>query len=353
MTYRNKLLLRRTFIVLGIIFLVLALAAIIGFTYLGRYVVYTENGAYFSFHSQEPQMQPSSGPQVVLDQVDLIMGESISADEILGSDDHNIPDTDVRGVLVDYDTLQAGVSFNALNIDTESCNTLVLEMRSKGSEILNSDSVRTLIDRAKSRDLRLIALISCLDDSEYALDHREDAFSISGGALWVNSEGNYYLNPAKDSVVDYVAGFIHQLADMGFQEVILDKFSIPYSDSIIYDTGDSSLEDLLIKAYHDLLDETVGDCDIGLLISDPEEGHQALSTADRLYVFFSEGSRVSRYAEEHPDQYVVFITASHDTRFEGYGKIFAESGDRIRTTTQDTPEDTDPEEGAPDEEPYE
>lgn len=353
MTYRNKLLLRRALIILGIILFVLAVAAIIGFTYLGRYVVYTESGAYFSFHSQSPETQPSDGPQVVLDQVELIMGASISADEILGSDDTNISDTDVRGILVDYETLQAGISFNALNIDPENCNTLVLEMRTRGSEVLNSDSVRTLIDRAKSRDLRLIALISCLDDSEYALDHRDDAFSISGGALWVNSEGNYYLNPARDSVVDYVAGFIHQLADMGFQEVILDHFSIPYSDSIVYNTGDSTLEELLIDAYHNLLDATVGDCDIGLLISDPEEGHQALSAADRLYVSFSEGSRVSRYVTEHPDQYLVFITESHDTRFDGYGKIFVQSGDRINTTTQDTSEDTEPEEELPDDEPYE
>lgn len=343
MTYRNKLLLRRTLIVLGIIFAALAVAAIIGFTYLGRYVVYTENGAYFSFNSQSPQEQPTDSSKVSLEQVAVIMGQSISAEEILGNDDTNIPDTDVRGVLIDYETLKAGVSFNALGIDTESCNTLMLEMRSEGSAILSSDAVRTLIDRAKARDLRLIALISCLDDSEYALDHQSEALSISGGALWVNSDGNYYLDPTNDSVIDYLAGLIHDLADMGFQEVILDHFSFPYSDSIVYDTGDSTRDDLLINAYNDLLDATVGDCELGLLISEPEDGHQALDAADRLYIFFSEGSRVARYVDEHPNQYLVFITASHDTRFEGYGKIFAESGSNlIDATAPDTTDDEGP-----------
>ena len=41
MTYRNKLLLKRALIVLGIILLVLLIAGLIGFSYLGRYVVYT------------------------------------------------------------------------------------------------------------------------------------------------------------------------------------------------------------------------------------------------------------------------------------------------------------------------
>ena len=340
MTYRNKLLLRHTLIVLGIILAVLALAAIIGFTYLGRYVVYTENGAYFSFHSELPQEQAPGISQVTLDQVEVIMGQSISADEILGNDDNNITDTDVNGILVDYETLQSGVSFNALGLDTESCNTLVLEMRSEGSEILSSESVLALIDRAKGLDLRLIALISCLDDSDYALDHHTEALSISGGALWVNSDGNYYLDPTNDSVINYLAGLIHTLAEMGFQEVILDHFSFPYSDSIIYDTGDSTRDELLVRAYEDLLDATVGDCDLGLLITDPEAGHQAQTAADRLYAYFSEGSQVGRYAEEHKDQYLVFITASHDTRFDGYGKIFAESGaDLIGTTDQDAPEE--------------
>lgn len=340
MTYRNKLLLKRTLIVLGILIAVLTLAAVIGFTYLGRYVVYTEDGAYFSFRSQPPQTQPDQKNQFVPDQVELVIGQSISAEELLGNDDTSIPDTDVNGVLVDYATLQSGITLSALDVDLDSCNTLVLEMRSKGSAILNTESVRTLIDRAQSQGLRLIALISCLDDSEYALDHRTDALSLDGGALWVNSDGNYYLDPTKDSNIDYVAGLIHQLADMGFQEVILDKFAFPNSDSIVYDTGDSTRDALLVKAFEDLLDATASDCDIGLLISNPDEGHQALDAADRLYVYFSEGSRVRSYAEAHPDQYLVFITSSHDTRFENYGKLFTESG---LFDTETTPADTLPE----------
>lgn len=341
MTYRKKLLLKRLLIVLGIVAAVLAVVMIIGFTYLGRYVVYTEDGAHFSFHAQSSLEQPGGTTPVVLDQMELIMGASVSAEELLGDDNANIPDSDVQGVLVDYETLKNGTSFSALGLNADNCNTLMLEMRSQGSKILDTEAVRTLIDRAKSSELRLIALISCLDDREYALEHQSDALNISGGALWVNSDGNYYLNPAKDSVVDYVAGMIHTLAEMGFQEVVLDHFSFPYSDSIVNDTGDSTRDELLVRAFEDLLDATASDCDIGLLISEPDEGHQALNAAERLYVYFSEGSRVSRYVEEHPDQYLVFITSSHDTRFDGYGKISLEGtlGGAASSPTDNAPDE--------------
>lgn len=43
---------------------------------------------------------------MVLDQMELIMGASVSAEELLGDDNTNIPDSDVQGVLVDYETLR-------------------------------------------------------------------------------------------------------------------------------------------------------------------------------------------------------------------------------------------------------
>lgn len=342
MTYRNKLLLKRALIALGILLVLAVVLAIIGFTYLGRYVVYAEDGAYFSFHSQAPQEEAVHVTQLTSTQVELIQGDSISADTFLGNESVSIPATDVKGVLVDFETLRAGTSLNALGVDTDTCNTLVLEMRKGGVNLFDDESVLRLIDRAESQELRLIALISCLDDKDYALSHRDMALTISGEALWMNDEGNYYLDPSNPDVVEYVAGLIHQLADMGFQEVILDKFSFPTTSEIIFDPGDSTRELLLIDAFRDLLDKTVSDCDIGLLIEDPSEGHQALEESDRLYVEFSEGSRLKSYVENHPDQYVVFITASHDTRFENYGKLSAQLRlDDEEPTESEPPEDDD------------
>lgn len=324
MTYRNKLLLKRILIILGVLLAVLLLFAILGFTYLGRYVVYTEDGAYFSFHAQTPAESATVNAVTVPNPIELVIGESISAGEAMADGEVSISDRDVRGMLVDYNTLSEGTTLFDLDLSAESCNTLALEMRAEGSDLLSTPAVLSLIQRAKAQDVRLIAMISCLDDSTYALEHQETALKISGGALWMNSDGNYWLDPAQDAVIAYLADIIHQLSEMGFDEVILNQFSFPYSDSIVYDTGDSTRDELLVRAYNDLVDATIQDCDLGLLVSEPSEGHQALDAADRLYVYFSEGSQVKEYAERHPDHYLVFVTDSHDTRFDSYGKLSTE-----------------------------
>lgn len=320
MTYHNKLLLKRMLIVLAILVAAALLFALISFIYLGRYVIYTQDGAYFSFHEAPAADTLSPSPPPQLDAIDLRIGASISAGEGLDDDSHSIPDTEVNGILLDYETL-SGSTASELELSLEGYNTLVLEMRREGSPILDAPEVLSTITWAKSQELRLIAMISCLDDNEYALAHRDEALEIDGGALWVDGDNNYWLDPTQDSVISYLAQFVRQLSELGFDEVILNKFSFPTSDMIDYDVGDSSRSSLLADAFNDLLDATADYCDIGLLVTDPDDGHQALDSADRIYVYFSDGSSLKSYAAEHPDQYLVFLTDSHDTRFDSYGKL--------------------------------
>ena len=171
MTYRNKLLLRRILIILAIIIAAIAILLLIGFTYLGRYVVYTEDGAYFSFNSQPPEPSTENGLVAVPSNIELITGEPISANETIGETTTSLEDTDVKGILVDYNTLSNGSTLNEIELGSESNNTLVLEMRSADQELLTSQPVINLIERAKTQETWLVAMISCLSDSEYAEAH--------------------------------------------------------------------------------------------------------------------------------------------------------------------------------------
>ena len=134
---------------------------------------------------------------------------------------------------------------------------------------------------------------------------------------------------------------------MGFNEVILNDFYMPDSSSIVYDFGGKSAADISEDAYFALLENTVDLCKIGLLVTDPYEGHPLFDAADRVYVCYEEGSTVRRYAESHEDQYLVFITGSHDTRFDDYGKIEADSDftfDAVPDGTETLPDEAEPEE---------
>ena len=236
MTYRNKLRLRRFLIILGIVLLVLFIAGLIGFSYLGRYVVYTEDGAHFSFHSSTPSAPESVQAAAPVESPVLVTGSSILEESILeDSDSVALSDTEVSGLLVDYVTLNDPTAVSAVDLSTGAYNTLVLEMRAGGSDIVDTDAVRQLITRAQNAEMQLVAMMSCLDDSTYALAHTNEALAISGGALWLNSAGSYWLDPTQKNVQDYLVSMITKLESMGFQEVILNNYSFPTADSIVRD----------------------------------------------------------------------------------------------------------------------
>ena len=87
MTYRNKLRLRRFLIILAIVLLALLIVGLIGFSYLGRYVVYTEDGAHFSFHSQPPSAPEAEQAAAPVESPVLVTGSSIREQSILEDGD--------------------------------------------------------------------------------------------------------------------------------------------------------------------------------------------------------------------------------------------------------------------------
>ena len=324
MTYRNKLLLKRGLLVLAILAAVAALVLLIGFIYMGRFVIYTEAGAVFSFEPSAQESAPVSTLPVP-ETIELVTGEPISANEVIGDTTPSLEDSSVSGFLLDYKTLSEGTSLSQLDLEPAVNNTLVLQMRAPDKDILSTEPVRALIQRAKSQDVHLVAMISCLSDSTYARNHPDQALKADASTLWVTNDGTCWLDPSQDAVIDYLAGIIRVLSDMGFQEVILDDFFMPSSDLYMYQYNGQTNADITTAAYGKLLEATLDQCKLGILVWDPELGHQALESADRLYVYYTDGSSVKRYAEDHPDQYLVFITDSHDTRFENYGRIRSDS----------------------------
>ena len=320
MTYRNKLLLKRLLMALGIAVGIILLLLLIGFIYLGRYVVYTEKGAYFSFHAPEtsPTEQAAFG---MPESIELVTGEPIAAAEVIGETASDLSAQEVRGYFLDYRTLKDGSTLDKLELSRDDVNTLMLEMRIEGEDLLDTTAVQRLITRAEAQDLRLIAVVSCLSDSSYALAHQELALRIDGGALWMSSAGTYWLDPGNDAVIRYVTDMVKKLAAMGFHEVVLNDFSMPVSDSLVYDFGEKNAEDITLLAYRQVEEAVVDQCRIGLLVGNPAEGHLAFDAADHIYVCNAVGNSVESYVERHPDRYLVFITDSHDTRFDGFGKL--------------------------------
>ena len=324
MTYRNKLLLKRLVLILLCLAALIFVILLIGFTYLGRYVVYTEDGAYFSFHAPEQEPEPEQ-TVAALSSIELITGAPISANDVIGEAGISLQDHEVLGTLLDYNTLKDGRSLNSIELGANGSNTLILEMRIADEDILSSSAVLKLIDRAHTQETWLVAVLSCLPDSQYALEHPVQALKIDGGALWVGSNGAYYLDPGNPDAIAHLTEIIRSLSEMGFDEVILNDFYLPNSDSLSYDYDGRDGSEIMAEAFNTLYDATMDYCKLGLLVKDPFEGHQLFYVADRIYVCYEDGASVKEFADTHPNQYLVFITSSHDTRFDRYGKVEADS----------------------------
>lgn len=346
MTYRNKLLLKRIAIIVGILIAVVSVVLIIGFSYLGRYVVYTEDGAYFDFNAAEHMEDENDLNILPPDSAVLVMGESIyEPDALVDENIIRLSDDEVNGLLVDYDTLKDGTTLNAIELTENSYNMLVLEMRSGGSEILQTEPVMTLIERAKNQEIKLVAMMTCLNDIPYAEANGKQSLLVSGGDRYLTEGGSYWLDPTQEAVQDYLVTMINTLADMGFQEVILHHFSIPNDTSLTIYSSEKTYDEMLIEAY-EAIEEKVGiKCTLSLLITDPTTGHQAFDAAEHLYVYYHDGSQLQEYIDNHPDYYIVFMTTSRDTRFNNFGKIMVLNDDAsfipdpVKTMPEEAPEE--------------
>ena len=322
MSYRNKLLLRRTLIILLIAAALAALLMLIIYVYLGRYVIYTEDGAYFSFDPPEvAAATPYDPPKPA--SIELVTGEPVEPGTVLGDTDVELKDTEIHGVLLDYATLRDGSTLTKVELGADGSNTLVMEMKIADAEILTTNAVRQLLSRANNQDVWTVGILSCLADSEFVESNSSAGLNISGGARFLGKKQTYFLDPANDAAIAHVVEQILQLKDMGFDEVLLDDFYMPTSSDLDYNFGNRTAADVIAQAYEKVITAVDDQCRISILVTDPTEGHQLQSKAERLYVLFNDGSTAKAYADRVGQRFLVFVTDSHDTRFDEYGKVEA------------------------------
>ena len=96
--------------------------------------------------------------------------------------------------------------------------------------------VDALIQTMNQKNLYLIARIPSFQDYSFALKHVNSGipFTGGGGALWMDSEGCYWLKPTDSAAVGWLTSIILELRGLGFDEVVLDEFMVPDSPRVVY-----------------------------------------------------------------------------------------------------------------------
>lgn len=332
-SYRNK---RRGRLVVTI--LAAALAAILLFTlcrfiYLRRFLVYGEDSVSLNYdlvldatgQPEQETMIPSFALEIAEDEIQS--AASLAEGPIKPLSGYYLTTAMLR------DLPSVTEALEALEYPPE---TLLFEMKSiYGNFYYNTDisgaytasadieAIEALIRQyAKDNSTYLAARIPAFTDNNFALENQSSGLPMRSGALWMDEENCYWLDPMSEDVQDFLIAMATELAEMGFDEIVFDGFRMPDSKNIVYDSGQWTREEAVAEAAK-ILREALSD--LPVRISFGSESPMVAECTDRVYLTTDNGSAVEDMVAavetylEDPAAQIVFQTASRDTRFDGYG----------------------------------
>lgn len=328
--YRTRRALSRWAIVLLVLVLAALLTGACWLVWLGRYVVYTDNGVYFDFDrsSLEITGQPAV-PPAEQETVSIYYNEGDNAvnlnTELTQISGYYISSVDLRTDLeavrqqIDQLPKESAVMLEVKNIFGEfNYSTTVSSYYNSSVDLKEVDD---LISKLNKSGMYTIARVTAFQDYYYGLNNVDEGLFSTGGAyLYRDDMGCYWLSPSSEQVVGYLMRIATELRSLGFDEVVFDQFVFP--DSTLYRfSGDKPTA--LAKAAATLTENcATGSFAVSFVSTSdftlPEgRGRLYLKNVDAGYVV----SMADKVAVPDNTINLVFLTEYHDTRFDAYSVL--------------------------------
>lgn len=327
--YRTRRFLKSLLTVLLVLVLLLIMVWAVWILWLDRYVVYSRDGARLDFTLEEPQSGQLATPPEAGDPITIYYNEGENAlntsTELAQLSGYYI----TTAMLVENPTQvlelvrqmpdQAPVLIEVKDI-VGRCyyQSEVAPVK----EDVDMDTISKIIEYLTRSNLYAIAKIPAfrdytfgLNNVPYGLPHK------SGRGLWMDETRCYWLNPASDGALSYIASIIEEVKALGFNEVVLGDFRFPATDQIKFS---GSQLDALNSAAATLtsLCGTNQFC-VSFLVDHAEFSLPEGRT--RVYLENRTAADVKTLAESlmlaEPAIQMVFLTDLKDTRFDAYGVL--------------------------------
>lgn len=339
-SYRNKLRLKRLGAVLGIAAAVILAFCAIRFIYLQRYLVFTDDGAVFDY-DQDLAVQHLEHTPLDLDDFPV---EYAGLEENQAVSGEAQPLEVLSGYYITTAMLQDPAAVTAaLDAAETRPKAVMVEMKSiygnfyyasslAGANTASVDlaAIQAMLTQLDQDKTYLIAKIPAFSDNNFALANQSCGLPLSSGALWMDLEGCYWLDPQDAAVQDYLVAIAAELSQLGFDEVVFDQYQIPDSQNIVYEGDRAEAAAASAQAVKEML------ADYPIRVSFGSTASGVAAASDRLYIANDNGAAVQGIVDSlsesltDPAAQIVFCTASRDTRFEGYGllrPLIEQSGD--------------------------
>ncbi len=326
--YRTRRNLGRAAVALLVAAAVLVLAWLCWVLWLGRYVVYTGDGARldFSQSSQDLSGTPAERPEeetvsIYYNEGDNAINTSFELAQLTG---YYVSGSELKDTEALRSQMQALPAGTAVMLEVKNgfgefyYSSNVSQTRSSA---VDAEQVDGLIKYLTDSKLYAIAKVSAFQDYAYGLNHVDDGLFSTGGAyLWRDDEGCYWLNPAREGTVSYLVQIVNELKALGFDEVVFDSFWFPGSENYVF-TGDR------YQTLATVAGTLVSSCATDYFgVSFISDGSFPLPEGrSRLYVRGVEAANVESMVQSTavPDPIIrlVFLTELHDTRFDAYSVL--------------------------------
>ena len=299
-SYRNKRFLKRAALIALLAVLLIALLIIARISYLGRFVVYSPDGVYFD-KTQKLSRTDETAPAQDDGEYPFETVLSAASDE----EDTSPAAVQLHGYYISTTMLAAGVDevrqalaaagdYNAVLLDVKSplgnfyYSTDIADAQTADADISACDAlIQELTGRS---DLIVIARVPTFSDPNFVSKHYSSALTTRSGDLWMDERRCYWMRP--DSID-------------GDTEAI---------------TPVAALEDCAENLTANLTGSSIR------LALGTEVSSVAQYTS-RVFITTEKANDVTRITQEmtdvlsNPSTQLVFITTSHDTRFDSSGLI--------------------------------
>lgn len=227
-TYRGR---RRGSVVLKVLVAVLALLLATGVLFL-LFVPkeYTDDGVRLRLPwiaaeqpAQNDPIDPSAlivadspSPSPTAEPLEATTALEVSADDVIGGSAAGLASQ------AGADTLVVSVKDEEGNLAWQSGQELALDTMN-GDVAFN----QAVVQMDQDGQLWLVARVSAFQDLWASVHNRNLAITTGTDALWYDSEGMSWLSAARQEARDYLTAFCLELAELGFDEILLEHAGFP------------------------------------------------------------------------------------------------------------------------------
>ena len=234
----------RSVLIFIVVFLaVLFIAGVVFLIVIGDYINYTATGIEINLPwlNQEPSAPPVFSDPVVVETDDWV----VTVEPTSGPVSEEPTAEPVRygslaAVTVTTDQLRFGSAAQA--VGNAGGNALVVEMKaitgklawqsrtelaaSMNVNAANNGVADAIRELAQNGDLYLVARVHCFRDRSLA-SAQIGTLTTNGGRIWYDFYGASWSSPANQQAADYLSALCLELAEMGFDEILLDDAGYP------------------------------------------------------------------------------------------------------------------------------